>query len=123
MSAVLAYVAAAVVAFWGLAHVIPTRRVVAGFGEVSVDNRRVITQEWLAEGIAMWGTAAFVIAATAAAGPGDVRAWVYRVAAALLVAVGVLTGVTGARTAVVWFKVCPAVMALAAGLLLAASVV
>jgi hypothetical protein len=82
MSAVLAYVAAAVVAAWGVAHAVPTRRVLAGFGPVSADNRRVIVQEWLAEAFTMWGVAAVVIAATVAGGGavGDVRAWVYRVA-------------------------------------------
>lgn len=122
MSAGLAYVAAAVVATWGLVHVIPTRRVVASFGAISRDSRWIITQEWLAEGFAMWGIAAFVIAATAA-GSGDIRLWVYRVAAALLVAVGVLTAVTGARTPSVWFKVCLVVMAVSASLLLSASLV
>ena len=122
MSAVLAYVAAVVVAAWGVAHVVPTRQVVAGFGPISADSRRVIVQEWLAEGFTMWGIAAMVIAATVAGGAAaDVRAWVYRVAAALLVALGVLTAVTGARTPVVWFKVCPVVMAGAAVLLLVAS--
>ena len=100
----------------------PTRQVIAGFGPVSADNRRVIVQEWLAEAFTMWGVAAMVIAATAAGGADDVRAWVYRVAAALLVALGVLTAVTGARTSVVWFKVCPVVMAVAAVLLLVASI-
>jgi len=123
MGTALAYVAAAVVAVWGLAHVIPTRQVVAGFGGISADNGRIITQEWLAEAIMMWGIAAFVIAATAVSGAGDIRAWVYRVAAGLLVAVGVLTALTGARTRVVWFKVCPLVMAVGAALLLTASVV
>lgn len=118
MSTVLAYVAAAVVALWGVAHAVPTRQVVAGFGSLNADNRRVIVQEWLAEAFTMWGIAAMVIAATAAGGA--VTA-VYRVAAALLVALGVLTAVTGARTSVVWFKVCPVVMAVAAALLLAAS--
>ncbi len=123
MSAALAYAAAAVIAVWGLAHVIPTRQVVAGFAGISADNGRIITQEWLAEGITMWGIAAFVIAATAATGTGDVRVWVYRVAAGLLIAVGILTGLTGARTPVVWFKICPAVMAVGAALLLTASTV
>jgi hypothetical protein len=122
MSAVLAYVAAGLVAVWGLAHAVPTRRVVAGFGPVGADNRLVIVQEWLAEAFTMWGIAAMVIAVTAAGGAvTDARDWVYRVAAALLVALGVLTAVTGARTSVVWFKVCPAVMAAAAVLLLVAS--
>jgi hypothetical protein len=123
MSTALAYIAAAVIAIWGLAHVIPTRRVVAGFGAITTNNGRIITQEWLAEGIMMCGIAAFVIAVTAAAGTSDVRVWVYRVAAGLLVAVGVLTALTGARTPVVWFKVCPAVMAVGAALLLTASAV
>ncbi len=123
MSVTLAYVAASLIAIWGVAHMIPTRQVVAGFGSISADNRRVITQEWLAEGIAMFGIAAFVIAATAATGTSDVRASIYRVAAVLLVAVGVLTALTGARTPVVWFKVCPLVMAVGAAMLLTASAV
>jgi hypothetical protein len=121
MRAALAYIAAAVVAVWGAAHVIPTRQVVAGFGAVSPDSRRIITQEWLAEGITMWGVAAFVIAATAVTGTGDTRVWICGVGAGLLVAVGTLTALAGARTQVVWFKVCPAVMGTAATLLLAAS--
>jgi hypothetical protein len=92
-------------------------------GAISADNGRIITQEWLAEGITMWGIAAFVIAATAVTGTGDIRAGVYRVAAGLLVAVGVLTALTGARTRVVWFKVCPWVMTGGAALLLTASLV
>lgn len=121
MSALLAYVAAALVAVWGVAHAVPTRQVVAGFGPISVDNRQVIRQEWLAEAFTMWGTAAMVIAATAAGGPADARVWVYRAAAGLLAALGILTALTGARTPVVWFKICPVLLGGAAGLLLAAS--
>lgn len=123
MSTALAYAAAALVAIWGTAHVVPTRQVLAGFARVSADNRRVILQEWLAEALLMWGTAAFVIAATAATGTGDTPVWVYRVAADLLLAVGILTALTGGRTAVVWFKICPVVLAVSAALLLTASAV
>jgi hypothetical protein len=123
MGTVLAYVAAAVVAVWGVAHLIPTRQVVAGFGAISSDNNRIITQEWLAEGIMMCGIAAFVSAVTVATRASDVRASVYGVAAGLLVAIGILTALTGARTRIVWFRVCPLVMAVGAALLLIASVV
>jgi hypothetical protein len=122
MSAVLAYVSAALVAAWGVAHAAPTRQVIGGFEPVTSDNRRVITQEWLAEAFTMWGIAAIVIAATAAGGTAtDVRAWVYRMAAGLLVALAALTALTGARTPVIWFKICPALLSSAAVLLLAAS--
>jgi len=46
---------------------------------------------------------------------------VYRAASALLVALATLTALTGARTRVIWFKICPALLTAAAILLLAAS--
>jgi hypothetical protein len=122
MSAVLAYVSAVMVAVWGVLHAVPTRQVLAGFEPVTADNRRVIKQEWLAEAFTMWGIAVVVIAATAAGGTApDVRAWVYRAAVLLLVALAVLTALTGARTRVIWFKICPVLLSVAAVLLLAAS--
>ena len=122
MAAVLAYTGAALVAVWGLAHVMPTRQVLGGFEPITADNRRIIAQEWLAEAFTMWGTAAIIIAATAAPGTApDTRAWVYRTASALLVSLAALTAVTGARTPIIWFKICPALLAAAALLLLAAS--
>lgn len=65
MTEALAYFAAALVALWGVAHVIPTRRVVVGFEPMTVDNRRVLVQEWLAEAFTMWGVAGVVIVTTA----------------------------------------------------------
>jgi hypothetical protein len=122
MAAILAYLAAAVVAGWGLAHAVPTRKVLAGFEPITADNRRIVLQEWLAEAITMWGIAAVVIVVTAAGGPETAdRAWVYRAAAGLLIALATLTALTGARTPVVWFKICPVLMAGSAVLLLIAS--
>jgi len=122
MAALLAYVAGVIVAVWGVAHAVPTRQVLAGFAPITPDNRRIVVQEWLAEAFTMWGIAAMVIVVTAVGGAGpDARVWVYRVAAGLLVALGVLTALTGARTAVVWFKICPVLLACSAILLLTAS--
>lgn len=58
---------------------------------------------------------------TAAGGGTAVAGWAYRMAAVLLLALALLTGLTGARTPVSWFKVCPVLLASSAGLLLAAS--
>ena len=124
MAAILAYLGAALVAAWGVAHAVPTRQVLASFEPITTDNRRIILQEWLAEAFTMWGIAAVVIAATAATGTAaDIRAWVYRAAAALLIALATLTALTGARTPVIWFKICPVLLSAAAVLLLAASLV
>jgi len=119
---VLVYIAAALIAVWGIAHAVPTKRVVASFAPITADNRRVLTQEWLAESLTMWGMAALVVAVTATAADIQVTVIVYRVVAGLLVALAVLTALTGARTPIVWFKVCPALLATSAALLLVASI-
>ena len=66
--------------------------------------------------IAVLVTAASVAGGVAA----DVRAWVYR-SAAEVIALGALTLATGARTRVVWFKICPVMLVGSAILLLVAS--
>ena len=121
MRDVLAYVAAVITAAWGIAHVIPTRDVIAGFEPVSPDNRRIITQEWVAEAVTMWATAGVIIAATAASANSDATTWVYRVVAVALVALATLTALTGGRTRVVWFKVCTVLLTGSAVLLAVAS--
>ena len=50
---VLLYSGSAFILFWGVAHLFPTRSVVSGFGEISIDNKRIITMEWIVEGIAL----------------------------------------------------------------------
>ena len=123
MANVLAYLASGVIAAWGVSHAIPTRQVVAGFEPTAVDNHRVILQEWVIEAVAMWGLAALVFAATLMGGDAGVVDGVYRVVAGILVAFAVVTALTGARTSVIWFKVCPVLLTGTAVLLVAASVV
>ena len=53
LNQVLIYSGSAFILFWGVAHLFPTRSIVSGFGEISVDNKRIITMEWIIEGIAL----------------------------------------------------------------------
>lgn len=52
-NAMLIYTGSAVIILWGIAHLIPTKAVVNGFEPVSEDNRRIITMEWMAEGLTL----------------------------------------------------------------------
>ena len=118
----LAYVAAAIVGLWGVAHVLPTARVVHGFGDTSHDNRLVIAQEWIAEAMTMWFIASVIVIVTVLGSNHQaLSAWVYRASAIMLIAVALLTATTGARTAVIFFKICPVLLSATAALLLAAS--
>jgi len=124
MAITLASLAAALVSLWGVAHAIPTAQVLAGFEPITRDNRRIVLQEWLAEAFTMWGLAGIVVSVTIVGGAGShASQWAYRVVATLLVALAVLTGLTGARTPVVWFKICPVLLTFSAALLLVASLI
>jgi hypothetical protein len=95
----------------------------AGFEPTAADNHRVILQEWVIEAVAMWGLASLVFAVTLVGGDAGVVAAVYRVVAGIVVAFGAVTAFTGARTSVVWFKICPLLLTGTATLLVAASLV
>ena len=121
MSEAIAYVAAGMVALWGVSHAVPTRQVVAGLDPTTTDNRLIFLQEWLAEAFTMWGIAALVIAATVVGGTNSaVTEAAYFAAAGLLVAIAALTTLTGARTPVIWFKICPVLLTTSAVLLIVA---
>ena len=120
---VLLHTGSAIAILWGVAHIIPTRRVVAGFEPLSRDNRLVLTMEWVAEGLTLvfLGVLGFVV--TALAGPTGADAVVaYRAAAGMLLAMAAWTAASGARTAVVFFKICPVVKSLVAALFIVGSV-
>jgi len=122
MRDVLAYVAAGIVFLWGVSHIIPTKQVVAGFGDISRDNRHIITMEWVAEGLSFMFVAVLVVAVTwSGQTPEAAEDLVYRVVTGFLLAIGAWTAMTGARTRVIWFRMCPVVMTVTSGLLIAAS--
>ena len=111
----LLYAGAAIIILWGIAHLVPIRAVVKGFGAISEDNRRIITMEWLAEGLAMifLGVLTLLVASDAGAGSGAARRVVAAIAVMLL-AMAILTQTTGARTRVTAIKICPWVKTLVA---------
>jgi hypothetical protein len=121
MAAILSYIGAAITGLWGVAHAVPTRQVVGDFRDTSIDNRRVLLQEWLAEAIALWALAALVIVVTAVGGGTAAANWTDRITAGALIILAILTSLTGARTPVIWFKVCPVLLGGSAVLLLLAS--
>jgi hypothetical protein len=121
MADAFALIAAGIVFLWGVSHIIPTEQVVAGFGDITQDNRRIITMEWVAEGLSFVFVAALIVAVTWSSSTLEAaKDLVYRVSSAFLITIGIWTAMTGARTGVIWFKACPVVMTVSAGLLIAA---
>lgn len=125
MSETLAYVAAGIVFLWGVSHIMPTKSVVAGFGDISADNRQIITMEWVAEGLSFVFVAALIVAVTwSGETPEAAEDLVYWVSTGFLITIGAWTAMTGAKTSgggAIWFKMCPVVMSVASALLITAS--
>jgi len=120
---ILVYLGGAVITAWGIAHIAPTRGVVAGFGAISQDNRRIILMEWTAEGLTLAFVGLLVLLITAIHGAGDsVSLSVYRISAVMLLVMAGWTLLTGARTSIVPIKICPAVKTAVAVLFLVGSV-
>jgi hypothetical protein len=114
---VLLYIAAAVTGVWGIAHLFATKGVVKGFGDLSADNRRIITMEWIVEGVALISTAAFVAAATAVDPGATVSSAVYAVAIGTLVVLAVVSLFTGFKVAFLPFRLCPVIFGISVALI------
>jgi hypothetical protein len=102
------YIGGTIITLWGVAHLIPTKGIVAGFGQLSKDNRLVITMDWLAEGFTLIFIGILSLLVVSVAAPGDkIATTVYLALAGMLVALAGLSLFTGFRTSVVPIKVCP----------------
>jgi hypothetical protein len=101
-------VGAAVITLWGIAHIVPTKSVVNGFGKMSQDNRRIITMGWIAEGLTLCFIGLLVLFVTICGeAQNQTSAIVYLTSAVMLVVMAVLTSLTGAKTSIVPIKICP----------------
>ena len=114
MNEMILYTASLMTCIWGIAHLFATNGVVAGFGDISADNRRIITMEWIVEGIALVSVAVFVAVATIIDRNTAVSYGVYAVAIGTLVVLAVVSVFTGFRIAFLPFRLCPFIFGLSA---------
>jgi hypothetical protein len=121
MDLMLYYAGSGMLFLWGAAHLFPTKAVVGGFGEISGDNRLIITMEWIAEGLALCFIGALV---AASAMFGDIKSATFAVvinaSVLMLFAMAVLSFFTGFKTSIIPVKICPFVKLLAAAVFIAA---
>lgn len=117
MREVSLYLASFLTALWGIAHLFATRGVVAGFGKLTPDNRRIITMEWIVEGVALITLGGFVVAATVLRSEAVLSSAVYGVAIASLIVLALVSVFTGFRIAFLPFRLCPFIFGLSAALI------
>jgi len=117
MNDIFLYTGSIMIILWGVAHIVPTRSVVNGFGPISKENRRIITMEWIAEGLTLCFIGVLVLfVIIGGGGQNPVSIIVYRLCALMLLLMAGLTSFTGARTSITPMKICPLVKASVAGM-------
>jgi len=120
---ILFYAAGFLPFFWGVAHLLPTAAVVRGFGDISPDNKRILTMEWIVEGVALVFIGALVATVTAVDHSSAAARAVYILC---IIVLDVLAGVsllTGFRVGMLPFKLCPVIFTAASILILAGMLV
>jgi hypothetical protein len=115
---VLLYSGSAFISFWGIAHLFPTKSVVSGFGEISVDNKRIITMEWIIEGIALIFIGSIVAIVTAIDHTSSISLVIYLCSMVVLIVLAIVSFFTGFKISFLPFKLCPVIFITSAVLII-----
>jgi hypothetical protein len=106
---IVLYLSSLLPVMWGVTHLFATKGVVAGFGDISQDNRRIITMEWIVEGAALIFIGVLVALVTYVDPGSSVSQAVYWASFAMLNVLSVVSLMTGFKINFLPFKLCPVI--------------
>ncbi len=111
------FLGAALTALWGVSHLFPTRAVVKGFGDLSTDNRHIITMEWIVEGVSLILIGVLVAFVTFIDHAGAASQAVFIISAIGLLVLAAVSAFTGFKVNFLPFKLCPIIFTASAALI------
>ena len=123
MQIILLCLGAALTVIWGISYLIPTKNVVAGFGDISHDNRQIITMEWIVEGVSLVLVGALVAVVTFIDPKAAVSRAVYIVSTIGLLTLALVSLFTGFKVRFLPFKLCPFILTVSAVLVISGALV
>lgn len=109
MNSILLYLSAGLLAIWGIAHLIPTKSVVKNFGEISPDNKKIITMEWIIEGATLIFLGAIISLVTIIDPNSTLSLGTYLLTALMLNVLSIISLNTGFQVNFLPFKLCPVI--------------
>jgi len=118
MDLILLYIGSGLTVIWGVAHLFPTKSVVRGFGEINIDNKRILTMEWITEGLTLIFIGVVVAAVTVIDPSNAVSNAVYLIAVIMLLVMALLSLFTGFKVSFLPFKLCPFIFTFSAVLIM-----
>ncbi len=118
---VFLYLGSLFLLFWGIAHLFPTRSVVKGFEDISLDNKRIITMEWIIEGVSLIFIGAIVASVTYIDYTSVISKTIYWISFGMLNTFSILSLLTGFKINFLPFKLCPVIFTISSILILLGS--
>ena len=107
MDLILLYLAAGLTALWGAAHLAATQPVVNGFGEISLDNRRILLMEWIVEGTTLIFIGCLIALITYLDPGQSISRGVFWLTFSMLNILSLISLFTGFRVDFIMYKLCP----------------
>ena len=118
MNTVFFYLSGAMTMIWGIAHLFPTKNVIKNFGDISIDNKRIITMEWIIEGVSLIFIGMLTILITSTDNSNKVSRVVYLSIIVMLVTLSIISFFTGFKVRFLPYKLCPVIFLTSAILIL-----
>lgn len=92
--------------YMGIVHLFPTKSIVKGFGDISIDNRNIVTMEWIIEGIVLIFIGAIVIGSAVIDSNDHLAVFNYLLSAFVLFVLAIILLFTGYKVNYLPFKLC-----------------
>lgn len=112
------YIGSALTIIWGVAHLIPTKSVVNGFGDITADNKRIITMEWIIEGVFLIFIGLLCAGLTFLDHLSIISNYIYIFSSVFLFVLAIISLFTGFRVKFLPYKLCPLIFSLSATLII-----
>jgi hypothetical protein len=103
---------------WGIAHLFPTAGIVKDFGDISLDNKLIITMEWIVEGLTLIFIGVLIMVVTKSEINSRLARNVYTLTTGILISMAILSLFTGFRVNFITFKLCPIIFSVSAILII-----
>ena len=112
------YIGSALTIIWGVAHLFPTKSVVNGFGDITTDNKRIITMEWIIEGVFLIFIGLLCSGLTFLDHSSIVSNYIFIFSSVFLFVLAIISLFTGFRVNFLPYKLCPLIFSLSATLII-----
>jgi uncharacterized membrane protein YwaF len=118
MKKVFFYISGIFIILWGTIHLFPTGGVVKDFGDITLDNKLIITMEWIVEGLTLIFLGILTIVVTKTETESKLAKNIYILITVMLFSMAIVSLFTGFRINFLPFKLCPIIFSASAILII-----